>query len=645
MKLENSPADAHAAEVNELEPRWKVNPTICSMAVRTTATVVGTILMTAIFVACGSGDDQDTLASDPTDVRDATSADGEADAPAELDAPTEPDASEDTGDVTTAPDSDVASDIDGGSDVDRDSESDTDTLPGPDTTDLSPCELNPCANTDNPCLMNVCNTDTGLCELVPPLTTDVLPCDDDDPCTSGDVCETGVCEGTAVDCSGLDSTCGDGACNAETGECEAINPRNEGSPCDGELDPCGTETLCVAGYCDSITYACTPSWVEMGEALATTVDNISEAADTELRAFSCPDGQILADINFFTDTLGSGTLEARYVCGTPIASRQSYAPELHYRELRFANTSDEGGAGRTIIEPCADLSAITGIAVILSDSNEYIGFQGLCSAGAFNDERPADWELAFETPVPPDADGLTDSVEVYSCGAGEVVVGFALRNDGADVVGINVECAPADVVLARGGAEPIIGEPNAEDMDVCPIGTVAVGVSHLIAADREFFMPTDARLRCAIIQPQTSPPMLATLVVEDNDQPGRGTAAPTNPNRINAQCADDLFLTGMRVTEFVDGTTGEAALGGAEFECRGYDIEVDPVLLSLAGISLSSDAPELATLLRTVDRGADWLRCPDGEYLVGIYSQSDELLNTVAPLCSRMQVSFFNGTR
>ena len=72
-------------------------------------------------------------------------------------------------------------------------------------------------------------------------------CDDQNPCTSGDSCQQGVCKGTALDCSRLDDECSIGVCDVQTGMCET-SPINEGMSCEGH-DPCTSSGQCEAGSC------------------------------------------------------------------------------------------------------------------------------------------------------------------------------------------------------------------------------------------------------------------------------------------------------------------------------------------------------------------------------------------------------------
>ncbi len=67
----------------------------------------------------------------------------------------------------------------------------------PDTVgaDLCPLDID-CSLIDTPCSVGACNAATGICELV--ARPDLLPCDDGDPCTLGDVCAQGACRGSEV---------------------------------------------------------------------------------------------------------------------------------------------------------------------------------------------------------------------------------------------------------------------------------------------------------------------------------------------------------------------------------------------------------------------------------------------------------------
>lgn len=65
----------------------------------------------------------------------------------------------------------------------------------------------------NPCTTDQCNPSTGICEFV----DNQLPCNDQDACTTGDICSSGSCVGVQVNCDdGLSCTadsCSGGSCS------------------------------------------------------------------------------------------------------------------------------------------------------------------------------------------------------------------------------------------------------------------------------------------------------------------------------------------------------------------------------------------------------------------------------------------------
>ncbi|NOX57982.1 MAG: hypothetical protein GXP29_03880 [Planctomycetes bacterium] len=102
-----------------------------------------------------------------------------------------------------------------------------------------------CSSLDGPCTVGVCNPSTGDCEVAP--INEGGSCDDGDLCTVTDACTSGVCVGAAMDCSGANDDCNIGACNPGTGVCEP-QPANEGNTCsDGDL--CTTNDACTNGVC------------------------------------------------------------------------------------------------------------------------------------------------------------------------------------------------------------------------------------------------------------------------------------------------------------------------------------------------------------------------------------------------------------
>ena len=100
----------------------------------------------------------------------------------------------------------------------------------------------------NPCTLDSCSADWGVCENVAYLMNGE-PCDaDSDPCTKGDECLNGECQaGGAPDCTAADEACEIGTCQAtgpDSYECVAVALPEE--------TPCESGNLCRKGeYCKS----------------------------------------------------------------------------------------------------------------------------------------------------------------------------------------------------------------------------------------------------------------------------------------------------------------------------------------------------------------------------------------------------------
>ena len=119
------------------------------------------------------------------------------------------------------------------------------------------CEILPdsgveCADPgDTPCAFKGCDPATGACVDV--VLGEGEACDDDDPCAAETQCDAaGACVGTPV-------TCDDGSgCTADT--CEVgvgciFAPIDEGLPCDDD-DVCTAGEICQAGVCGGGAFGC-----------------------------------------------------------------------------------------------------------------------------------------------------------------------------------------------------------------------------------------------------------------------------------------------------------------------------------------------------------------------------------------------------
>jgi len=72
-------------------------------------------------------------------------------------------------------------------------------------------------------------------------------CDDGAFCTVNDACAAGLCQGAAMDCSGLSDACTDGACDEGMDACVAV-PKTDGTSCD-DGDACTIGDTCQVGSC------------------------------------------------------------------------------------------------------------------------------------------------------------------------------------------------------------------------------------------------------------------------------------------------------------------------------------------------------------------------------------------------------------
>ena len=97
---------------------------------------------------------------------------------------------------------------------------------------------------ENPCTDDTCDPQVaGGCVC----TANAEPCDDDNPCTNVDVCATGTCAGSPVDCTLIDGECGFGLCDPSTGTC-VLSPSNDGGTCDDGA-ACTEGDVCGRGSC------------------------------------------------------------------------------------------------------------------------------------------------------------------------------------------------------------------------------------------------------------------------------------------------------------------------------------------------------------------------------------------------------------
>jgi Dictyostelium (slime mold) repeat len=99
-----------------------------------------------------------------------------------------------------------------------------------------PGPLRTCPPTGNPCTVSVCNPSTGICQVQP--RPNGTSCNDANVCTTGDTCQSGVCVGKAVVCTGGQICCPAGM---HAGTCK-LPP---GAPCSSNGSCCSN--ICPPG--------------------------------------------------------------------------------------------------------------------------------------------------------------------------------------------------------------------------------------------------------------------------------------------------------------------------------------------------------------------------------------------------------------
>jgi hypothetical protein len=110
---------------------------------------------------------------------------------------------------------------------------------------VDPLTVVPCDTSgDAACENTGCDLETGTCETLPDTGT---PCGDGDLCTVQDACLEGVCVGMSKDCSFLDDACTSGVCQPQDGACIA-DVTDNGQACE-DGDPCTVEQTCESGAC------------------------------------------------------------------------------------------------------------------------------------------------------------------------------------------------------------------------------------------------------------------------------------------------------------------------------------------------------------------------------------------------------------
>ena len=109
---------------------------------------------------------------------------------------------------------------------------------------------------------------------------DSLSCTDNNACTIGDRCLGGVCQaGAPLSCSYLDETCKQGECNPANGLCQQAN-KQDGASCN-DNDPCTVNDQCQSGACIDTDPKCPD------DGLSCTTDCVAGSCTYERLADKC----------------------------------------------------------------------------------------------------------------------------------------------------------------------------------------------------------------------------------------------------------------------------------------------------------------------------------------------------------------------
>jgi len=102
-----------------------------------------------------------------------------------------------------------------------------------------------CAAADQCHAAGVCDATTGACSN--PSAPNGTVCNDNNLCTTADICTAGVCGGTAKTCAASDQCHAAGICDQATGSC-SNPPVTDGTACN-DSNLCTNGDMCVAGVC------------------------------------------------------------------------------------------------------------------------------------------------------------------------------------------------------------------------------------------------------------------------------------------------------------------------------------------------------------------------------------------------------------
>ncbi|MBL8743980.1 MAG: proprotein convertase P-domain-containing protein [Myxococcales bacterium] len=179
------------------------------------------------------------------------------------------------------------------------------------------------------CYLAVCNPETGVCEIA--AAEDGTDCEDGLFCTTGDTCESGVCQaGGPIDCTdGDDDPCLVAACDEDEDSCSTATAPN-GTACIS-TDICTSNAICQNGLCLGAPLDCSLTPLTAPDCQVAECD----PGTGQCVVLSANDGQacIYGDICESDKTCSAGVCE-----GTPIAECTSCTETEINNDFSTANS-------------------------------------------------------------------------------------------------------------------------------------------------------------------------------------------------------------------------------------------------------------------------------------------------------------------
>ena len=283
------------------------------------------------------------------------------------------------------------------------------------------------------------------------------PCDDGAYCTVGDVCDAGICHGTARDCSALDDDCNDGVCNETADDCVAA-PKADGTSCD-DGNACTHADECTAGVCAGDDAVSCPANECQNPGACNPLTGLCGAPTPKANGAACDDGNACTE----TDTCLAGVCTGRdpVVCEADechLAGTCNPATGECTHPNKPAGTLCDDGDPCTAHDTCV-AGTCQGASLVDRDND------GVC------DELDLCPEIADPAQLDVDADGIGDRCECTAPAPGHCIAG-----GGSKATDCLVEFVSAGPVTLNRTRTAVLGVLTCRDGDpACDLDGAADG--------------------------------------------------------------------------------------------------------------------------------------------------------------------------